>query len=241
MYDLSAVRETDIAECGKVLSTYGNGAGSMEDVANRIVRYLYDNFTQGESDDKACTLVRLYKTHSYGDLNDNLKEFANGILGDIPVWTDTPCLTLMATAGEQADWNDRSKSSGHQAIPLPSEAFVKDIPMISRLVNQLGLEVRSVLKPDPAILVDLKERTFNVFHVEEAVGSPYIPAQDDFVIPYGVRSVLGFGGILSTGDLFVVILFSKSPISRDAAERFKPLAVDVKRAIGPFADGTVFN
>ena len=43
----------------------------------------------------------------------------------------------------------------------------------------------------------------------EAAGSPYIPAQEDFVQPVGIRSVLGFGGMLPGGDIFVVILFSR--------------------------------
>ena len=61
-------------------------------------------------------------------------------------------------------------------------------------------------------LVDRRgEKTWNVFHTEPAVGSPLIPAQDEFVVPHGVRSVLGFGDMLETGDLYVVILFSKVP------------------------------
>jgi hypothetical protein len=60
------------------------------------------------------------------------------------------------------------------------------------------------------------------------------------VIPYGIRSVLGFGGILHTGDLFAVIIFSKVPIVRNTAELFKTLALNVKIALLPFAAGPVF-
>lgn len=97
-----------------------------------------------------------------------------------------------------------------------------------------------MLRPDPAIIMDMEEKTYNVFHVPEAVGSPYIPAQNDFVIPYGVRSVVGFGGVLPTGDLYVVILFAKIPIPRATADRFKTLALNVKTAVAPFADKAVF-
>ncbi|MGE5296319.1 MAG: hypothetical protein ACM3VT_15965, partial [Solirubrobacterales bacterium] len=79
-------------------------------------------------------------------------------------------------------------------------------------------------------------RTFNVFHVPEAVGSPDIPEQAEFVIPHGVRSVLGFGGMLPGRDLFAVILFSQVPIPRSTAELFRPLALCVK-AVGWLSEG----
>jgi hypothetical protein len=73
-----------------------------------------------------------------------------------------------------------------------------------------------------------------VFHVAEALGSPFVPAQDPFVKRHGVRSVLGFGGMLPTGDLFTVILFTRVPVPRATAELFKPLALSTKLAILPF-------
>ena len=73
------------------------------------------------------------------------------------------------------------------------------------------------------------------------MGSPYIPAQDDFVIPYGVKSALGFGGLLATGELFAVILFAKVRISAGVAERFTPMALDIREAISRFTAGPVFS
>jgi hypothetical protein len=90
-------------------------------------------------------------------------------------------------------------------------------------------------------MVDATEHTFNVFHVPNAVGSPYIPAQKEFVIPYGVQSVLGFGGLLAPGELFATILFSRTPIPRDVADLFKSLALNVKVAMLPFAGARVFS
>ena len=74
----------------------------------------------------------------------------------------------------------------------------------------------------------------------EAVGSPYIPAQDDFVIPNGIKSVLGFGGVLSSGELFVVIMFSKTSIPSQTAEIFNKLAPGVKQAVEPFVGHKIF-
>ena len=51
--------------------------------------------------------------------------------------------------------------------------------------------------------------------------------------PHKVRSVVGFGGILTTGDLYAVILFSKVTIPRATAQLFKPLALRVKEGVQP--------
>ncbi len=57
--------------------------------------------------------------------------------------------------------------------------------MISQLICQLGLDIGTVLKPDPAVVIDLEQKTFNVFHVPEAQGSPFVPAQADSSFPMG--------------------------------------------------------
>ncbi len=75
---------------------------------------------------------------------------------------------------------------------------------------------------------------YGVFYVPEALGSPYIPAQKEFVIPYGVRSVMGFGGMLPSLEIFVIIMFLNIPIPKDTADLFKNLSLSVKMAILPF-------
>jgi sigma-B regulation protein RsbU (phosphoserine phosphatase) len=74
----------------------------------------------------------------------------------------------------------------------------------------------------------LDERTYNVFYVGEARGSEYVPAQNDFVIPYGIRSVVGFGGVLPDGVLFAVIMFSTVPVPQSAVDAFSAIALSVK-------------
>ena len=124
---------------------------------------------------------------------------------------------------------------------MPSEEAIESVPMISRLLSQLGLSASALLKSDSALMLDTGQSTFNVFHVPEAEGSPCVPAQKDFVLLHGVKSVLGFGGLLPLGDLFAVILFSRVPIHKATAELFKPLALSAKLAIVPFAGRRVFT
>jgi serine phosphatase RsbU (regulator of sigma subunit) len=112
--------------------------------------------------------------------------------------------------------------------------------MISQLIRQLGLDIKTVINPGPDLLVEIEQRKYNVFYVPEAIGNPYIPAQDSFVIPFGIKSVLGFGGLLPSGNLFVIIMFLKVQIPHSTAQMFSTLALNVKTALLRFDRGAVF-
>jgi len=234
MYDLKKFSLRDMTECGKTLRQLNSGAVSMEEVANRIVRYLYEHLINQQTGENSCALIRFFTTYPYEELKPELREFADGMLGNNSPPPQTQCLTLLASAGIKPEWNAWQTSKGHKAIPLVNEHLIEQSPMISQLIKQLGLEFGAVLEPKSTLFIDATQKTFNVFYVPTAIGSPYIPAQEAFVIPYGIQSVLGFGGILPSGNLFSIILFSKVKIPKDTAELFKTLALSVKVAILPF-------
>jgi hypothetical protein len=240
MFTLEDFAFPDMIELGSSLREMSDRAESMEEVANRIVRHLYDCLISKETGQRACVLVRLFKTHLFGDLDEDLRQFARTMLGRAVESPTMKCLVLLATAGEWPEWNSRERSKGHRAIPLPSEEAIASFPMISQLVIQMGLSVSTLVKADPALMLDVNENSLGVFHVPQAQGSPYIPAQKDFVIARGVKSALGFGGLLPSGDLFAVILFSRIYIPRATAELFKTLGLITKLAISPFARHRVF-
>ncbi|MBI5577394.1 MAG: hypothetical protein HY896_13665 [Deltaproteobacteria bacterium] len=231
---------SEMIECGSAIRGMGAGAGSMEEAAGRIVRYLHENFGDRRTGAQSCALVRLYRTCPYGELDGELKYFARRLGGGAEISPETKCLTLLATAGDRSEWNSRESSEGHKAVPLPSAKVVSQAPMISQLIVQFGLDIGDVVRPDPAVLLELEQKTFNVFHVEEAAGSPYVPAQQDFVVKFGIRSVLGFGGMLPDGNLFAIIMFSRTVVPREKTDMFKTLSLSAKIALLPFAGGTVF-
>jgi len=241
MFDLSHFSLSDMTACGAAIRKLGRGAPAMEGAADQIARYFYENFMDPVTNQPEFALARFFKTHDFIELSDDLQAIAQASLGDSPATPQMKCLTLLGTAGDRPEWNDRRLSTGHQVIPLPSERMVTKAPMIAQLIQQLGLSISSVIAPAPNMIVDLQERTFNVFHIAEAQGSSYIPAQAEFVQPFNVQSVLGFGGVLPSGNLMVIILFAKNPISRSTAELFKPLALNVKMAVLPFDQGAVFS
>ena len=241
MYDLSRFSLSDMTRCGVELRRLGAGASSLEQVAGRAVQHLYGQLGTAASGTTACALVRTFITLPYERLEPGQQQFATRVFPDIVQNPAIKCLTLLATAGDLPEWNTRQASEGHQALPLPSEESIARSPMISQLIRQLGVQVGDLLKADSGFVVDGSEHTFNVFHIPDALGSPYIPAQEQFVRPHGIRSVLGFGGLLPPGELFATILFSKAPIPPNVAELFKTLALNMKVAMLPFSDGRVFS
>lgn len=233
MFDLQNFSLAQMTRLGSNLRTLGKGAASMEEVGNRIVRHLYTDFLAEPGEQRECVLVRLFVTQPYGALDETLRQSADGMLGGATATAAMKCLVLLATVGDKPEWNLRTASAGHKAIPLPSEKSIENFPMISQLVVQLGLDPKDLLRTAPTLLMD-SEKSFNVFHVPEAQGSPYVPAQAEFVIPQKIRSVLGFGGLLPPAELFAVILFARVPIPRETAELFRTLALNVKIALIPF-------
>lgn len=230
MYDLRAFSFRDLAELTRRIHQRAQDSRGVPEFSEWLVRCLYDELRDGPQGEPACALVRLFQTREFRDLPDALQRRAAAQVGGT-IWGRMHCLTLIATAGREEAWNDPARSVAHQVIALPSESAVADAPMISRLIHQLGLEVKDVIDPDPALLLDLDERRYGVFHVPEAEGSAYIPAQDDFVRPNGVRSVVGFGGLVPAGNLFAVVLFARCPVPRAVAEMFQVLAVSVRTAM----------
>jgi hypothetical protein len=240
MYNLTNFDLRDMAECAAALRKMGSRADSLFGVADQTVRFMYDNFQQSDGT-TSCALVRFFKTHRYDQLTSELQQFASQILGGRPASPNIFCLTLMATAGDEPNWNTIEESQHHRAIPLDCEEMLERTPMMLQLIHQFGVDASTVLWPNPEFLVDIEQTTFNVFHVASAKRSPFVPAQEQFVIPHRIKSVLGFGGMLPTGELFAVILFSKVEIPRQTAEMFRTLALSVKVAILPFTSRPLFT
>ncbi|OHD62561.1 MAG: hypothetical protein A2096_14850 [Spirochaetes bacterium GWF1_41_5] len=236
MFDLKNFNLREMTECGIVIRKTGSEATSMEETAQKITGYLYRQLGDIRNGKNGCALVRLFKTHPYGDLDQELKKFANTVLKSEQPSPGMKCLTLLASTGELPEWNTRHGSQGHKTIPLASEKFVLAFPMVSNLIKQFGLEINQVVEPRMDIILDISQKKYNVFYIPEAAGNQIIPAQDNFVVPFKIKSVLGCGGVFPSGNLFVLIMFTKVAICSEAAELFKTLALDIKLALLPFED-----
>jgi hypothetical protein len=222
----------------------GEGHATLESAARALTRCFYEALeTDGANGaERACALVRCYKTHPYASLPPELQRAAVRLLGTGERATaDMRCVALLASAGDAPRWNSRRDAGGHEAIPLPTAAAVARWPMIARLARDFGLAEAELVEPWPSAVPARRGRNYGVFHVEEVLGSSVIPAQAALVRRYGVRSVVAFGGTLSTGDLFTVVLFCRVTVTPDVAEQFRALALHVKSALFAFGEHAVFE
>lgn len=242
MYTLTQLTLEDTTEIGAYMRKLAREADSLETVSKLCVQYLHEQLIDPKTGRSACALARFFKTCRYDSLPKDLQVEASNTLsesGEMP--GNVRCLTLMGTVGERAEWCDRRASAGHQAIPLTSETAVSRIPMISQLIKDFGLDISCVLAPETQLLMELERKTCNVFYVPKALGSSYIPAQESFVKPFGIRSVVGFGGLLPTSDLFSVILFATVAVPEETARLLKTLPLNIKMAMIPFLKKDTFK
>jgi two-component system, NtrC family, sensor kinase len=238
MHDITRFTLAEMTMCGAQLRQLGADATSLEEASGAIVRYLYDNLHDQKG--RACVMVRMYKTHAYGELPAELRDFVRDITPAQSLTSSTKCLTLLGTAGDLPEWNDRHASRRHRSIPLRSKHLIEQIPMIAQMVRQFGLDIDSMLEIKPEIIHDLDQETDNIFFVPDALISPFIPAQAEFVVRYGVKSALGFGGLLPLGNLFAVIIFTRVRMPVETAQMFRTIALNVKMNILRFVGGKIF-
>jgi signal transduction histidine kinase/CheY-like chemotaxis protein len=221
----------DMITCGTAIR--GLGTQSRDDVGfcDALVTYLRGHLVD-HAGQPALALARFFRTCSYQELGTELQ----AIVRDAIARPDPAmkCLRLLASAGSEPAWNDIRKSDGHRVIPLQSAEAVERLPMIAQLIRQLGLDVEGLLESDPRLL--LGRVLTGVFHVEEARGSLYLPAQQEFVERFGIRSAIGFGDLLPDGNVFAVILFPSVPVPREVAILFSHLSLSAKIALLPLLE-----
>jgi hypothetical protein len=113
--------------------------------------------------------------------------------------------------------------------------------VVSQLLEQFGLDLGVHLSNERSLLLEIEQHSYNVFLVPEALGSPYIPAQEEFVVPNKIQSVLGFGGLLPSGDIYAVLMFTRVKISKATADIFRNAAMNIKVALLPFLGHSIFQ
>ncbi len=231
---LSRFALRDMISCGADIRRMSAESVNERDLAKRLTRYLRHRLVD-DNDRPALALIRMFTTVRFAQLDKSLQELARARAERDPA-EETICLVLTGTAGERDEWCDPGRSAGHQVIPLMDQRAVEQMPMIYRLLQQLGLDIEKVLDANVNSLVHRSQTS--VFHVPQASGSPYIPAQKEFVDACGIESVVGFGDVLPSGSIFAVIGFSKVRIIPETAMLFSHLSLSTKLALLAFAQST---
>ncbi len=236
--DLHDLSVGAMLRAGLAMSGLVRGSATVQDAADAVTKYFHTACVDPATGAPSVLLSRFYITHRLGELPLASRVFAEGLLSGVAASPEIRCLTLLASAGDEPDWNSPATSRGHRAIPLPTGTIVRAAPMIAGLIQSMGMDIDALVS---GAAKSTDARTYEVFHVERAVGSPLIPAQDSFVVPYGVASVVGFGGLLRTGELFAVILFSRVWITRRSAQRFRTIALDIRSALYSLDQDRIFT
>jgi hypothetical protein len=220
------------------------GSSSVVEAAQRFAAALQERFAS------SAVLVRLYGTVPFGSLPDAERRFASGLAaaqGIDQLDPQTPVLVLLGTRGRRPEWNDRTASRGHLAIPLAGAGFVDRIPMLASLLREIGLDLDWLDSPGEALTRRLLGGFNGVFFVPNArvgrdgQGRQVIPAQE-FVSAHDVKSVFGMGGAYPWGGFVTAIVFTSEALSRAAAERYAPLVSVFKAASSMLvADRKIFS
>lgn len=227
---LSRFTMRDMVECGRGLRCVCAGARTLSAAAAAAVNYLYERLVD-EQGQPAAVLARLFTTERFDRLHLEQQLLVTAALKADPGFENLRCLQLLATRGADPAWNDIGSSQGHRVIPLRDKSIFEKAPMLNRLATQFGVQLEDMIAPDPLRIRELLSQQFGVFYVPEARGSPFVPAQDNFVVPFAVRTVLGFGAILPSGAIFAVLLFLRVPLTDETAKMFQPLALSVKASL----------
>ncbi|HNT75099.1 MAG TPA: hypothetical protein PKH77_08780 [Anaerolineae bacterium] len=245
MSKISASNTTSLAPVLEQVREKTKNLKYLENAAQRLTDILYEAFSD------SIVLVRMFATAPYGKLPAPNQAFVtklattNGITSLIN--QEMLVLSLLGTRGSNAMWNDRRKSQGHIGIPLASATFIDKIPMMSRLLKDIGLNLDWIDSHDTDIVTKTISGMSGVFYVRDAreavdtQGRKIIAAQD-FVTAQSVKTVFGLGGGYATSKTFLtVIVFCRETVNKTQAELFSPLVGLFKSNTIPLASsGAIF-
>lgn len=195
-----------------VLDTHRDKVRTLEAAAHIWVRCIYDALLD-ENKSRVFALVRIFRISSYAQLPPDVQAQVNP--------HDEQWLTLVATYGDQPAWCNRQLSQSHRCIP---RASAHESPMLNAVFNQLDLFWKLEMSNTGLPLKTLNKHITRYFYVPEASSSPYIVAQEDFVKPYQIKSVIGLGSQFVSGSPAILIGFSKAYINEQAAQLLAELA-----------------
>lgn len=219
-------------------------ATTLEQASQIFCKEIYTQFD-------SVVLVRIFATIPFGRLPAKHKAFVERSLIDISdkrlINDDTQVLSLLGTYGRNSKWNRIALSKGHLGIPLISHSFIDSIPMSSRLLKEMGLDI-SFVEKDSQIITKVSTIS-GTFFIEDAKteiddqGRKIISNQQ-FVQEYGIESVFGFGGhyFLTTKEFFSAVIFLDEKISKQTASTIASIGDTFKSATRPFiASRKYFN
>lgn len=222
------------------------GCAHLEGAAQSCASLLYETFNPPP------VLVRLYGTIPFADLPRDNREFVSRLAEEKGIARlidrGTPVLSLLGSRGARPAWNDRRLSKGHVGIPLCAASFVESVPIVARLLIEMGMGLKWIDARDLGAVPGVMDGGLSgLFYVKDArtamdMGGRHIIAEQDFVVEHDVRTVFGVGGSYVGGMLVVLLVFTQEIVDRSVVQRLVPIVNVFKSAtIGPVMRGSFFS
>jgi PAS domain S-box-containing protein len=215
--DLTRFRLRDAVACGASLRRISKGCEYLEDSAQLISEYFYEQLRDQHTGKRQIVLAQAFKSHLFSRLPEDLQAFARESVKYASTPDEFQCLSLLGTAGAEPEWNSRHEAIAHKAIHLIGD--LAKLPMLSALIVGLAWQAdnRGTRGRDETCVL-----------VEDARNNPAFPMQETLVIPYEVKSVISFGCVLGNQDLFYIVLFTNIVMGKESAEMFRAVGLSVK-------------
>ncbi|MFF7858081.1 SpoIIE family protein phosphatase [Streptomyces sp. NPDC007904] len=190
-----------------------SGAPSPDAAAQVVADFFYDSLADGR-DGRACPAVGVF------------------LAGP---WTAAP--RVPAVAGRPAERTRRLSLAGFRGaytrwpgadgaeplvLPVPSPEAAREAPLVHRLLERLGAWRTGTADgtAPPGSDIDV------VYLSGSQVGG-----RDDLREAHGVRSALAFGGALSPGEWFAVVLFLRVPLPAEVPALFRSVTGSTRLAL----------
>jgi hypothetical protein len=217
------------------------GQPHIVDAAQQFVAALTARFA-------SVALARMFIVLPFDSLPPFDQAFARRLVNDdARLRASTRVLSLLGSAGHAAEFHSRLNSTSHLAIPLLDRRFVQGIPMITKLLADLEVDLQGLDEGRPIATRRMLGGHNGTFYVNDAatahddVGRPIIPARD-FVEAHRIKTTFGMGGAYLDGTLCVAILFCQEHLERRFVDPFASLISNFKMATTSLLQaGSVFH
>jgi hypothetical protein len=226
MARIATLSVADVESLRRKVETGLKDSSSMQAAAQRFVEILFDELSE------SAVLFRVFSTVALGALPSRDQSFARELArerrSDEELDEKTTVVALLGTRGRRAGWNDRYNSERHLAVPLTRASFIKTIPMLARLMSDMGTGLDWVEKQGLHMVVRSVGQMARVLYVEDArkavTSDGYMIVSDqDFVVQHGVKTVIALGGAYLDRTVVGIVLFTRELIPQDRVEKLLPL------------------
>ncbi len=234
MLDFYDSSPEDFRDFGRHLWQTSRNFNTHEQVSQFIASSFYEEFSTSNGDPQFA-LVRIYRLTALEDLPSDLRKKVDQ--------NEERVFALTGTYGLEDAWCDRQNSVRHQVVPLSMVADPEERNMFQEMLRQLGVDMdRFFARHELSSGTNIQSHVY----VAQVPGYPAIPDQNGFVKPYGIQSLIGFGGFISGGhddrSMYLLFAFSREAIPPQALEKTVELPEFIGAALASRESHTgVFN